>query len=398
MSHFDSDIAGILPEITVLRHELHAHPELGFEEHWTAERIAAALRQVPNLRVQTGVAKTGIVAHLDGKQDGPCLALRADMDALPIVEETGLAYASQHDGRMHACGHDGHMSCLVGAATVLARYVDRLNGSIRFIFQPAEENLGGGRDVCQAGALEDPRVDAAIALHGWPSQAVGTVSLTPGPAMASTDSGAIIIHGKGTHGAYPHRGVDPILVASHIVVALQSITARNVDPLDSVVVTVGAIHGGQVCNVIPPHCRMEITLRALRPETRQRVRQRVHELVEHTACAHGATAEILIEEGYPVLINDPPLADWMADVARNVLGAEAVRYDPPSMGAEDFAYYGAHVPIVMFRLGVRPADADGYPGLHNPRYDFTDAALPVGIRLFCELAERFLRERPVAAR
>jgi len=396
MSLFEAEIQKILPEIVSFRHDLHMHPELGFEELRTADRIAEVLSGVGNLEIQTQVARTGVVALLNGSRSGPCVALRADIDALPITEETGLDYASRNVGRMHACGHDGHTSVLVGAARVLSRFADQLPGKVKFIFQPAEENFGGGRDIVQAGVLDNPKVDAAFALHAWPNRSIGAISMRPGPAMASTDSGPIVIRGQGSHGAYPHRSIDPIVAAAHVIVALQTITSRTLDPLDSGVVTVGAIHGGTIANVIPPECRLEVTLRSLKPETRLKIRERVKQIAESTAAAHGATAEIGIQDGYPMTVNHVELSEWVAGVGREVLGKNNVSTeDPPSMGAEDFSFYSQKVPSVMFRLGIRPDGMETYPALHNPRFNFSDEALPVGIRMFCELTHRFLSKPPL---
>jgi amidohydrolase len=251
--------------------------------------------------------------------------------------------------------------------------------------------------MVEAGVLEDPTVAAAVALHGWPTMPVGHISVRGGPVMASTDSGAIVIRGVGSHGAYPHRGIDPIVVAAHIITQFQTIPARTVDPLDSAVITVGSVHGGTICNVIPPECRMELTCRALNAATREHVREHVKRVAENTARSFGATADVQVKRGYPVMVNDPRLSDWVAAVGRQVLGADCVRTtDPPSMGAEDFAYYAQKVPCVMFRVGVRPPDRDTYPGLHNPGYDFNDDTLPVGIRMFSELTLRYWQDTPLA--
>jgi len=398
MSNIEAHIRAVLPDMAALRRDLHAHPELGFEEHRTSRRVAEILSNVPNLAIQTQVARTGVVALLNAGRPGPCVMLRADMDALPITEETHLEYASTTPGRMHACGHDGHTSCLVGAALVLSRIADDLPGKVKFVFQPAEENDGGGRFMVDAGVLENPRVDAAFALHAWPTRPVGTISLRPGPAMAAVDTVVITVKGRGSHGAYPHRGIDPILTASHVVVALQSIVARFIDPIDCGVVTVGSIHGGSVPNVIPPECTMELTLRSHQRETRMRLRELVRQIAENTARSFGALADVQLKEGYPCTVNDPALSEWLAAVGRDVLGPEnAQTTDPPSMGAEDFAFYAERVPAVMFRLGVCPTDRQSCPSLHNPQFDFNDDALPVGIRMLCEVAMRFLRERPTAS-
>jgi len=397
MSEIQKHIESIVPDMIALRRDLHAHPEIGFHEERTSKRVAEMLSSTGNLAIRTGIARTGVVALLNADKPGPCLAIRADMDALPIQEETGVPYASQTPGMMHAGGHDGHTSGLVGTALVLSRLADRIPGRIKFIFQPAEENDGGGREMVRAGVLEDPHVDAAIALHAWPAQPVGTISVRPGPAMAAVDTVVITVVGKGSHGAYPHRGIDPILTAAYVVVALQSIVSRTVDPVDCGVVTVGSIHAGSAPNIIPPECRMQLTLRSHRRETREHLLRMVAQVAENTAKAHGATAKLVIEEGYPVTVNDPALARWVVEVGREVLGPEhATDTDPPSMGAEDFAFYAERVPAVLFRLGVRPTDLETYPSLHNPTFNFNDDAMATGIRMLCELAMRFFRDRPLS--
>ncbi len=396
MSDLNQRIEAILPDMIALRRDLHGHPELGLQEERTSGRVVEWLSRAGNLVLQTGVARTGVVALLNGERPGPCLAIRADMDALPITEQTGVPYASQTPGLMHACGHDGHTSCLVGTALVLSGMADELPGKIKFIFQPAEENDGGGRLMVEAGVLENPHVDAAIALHAWPVHPVGTISVRSGPAMAAVDTVTITVVGRGSHGAYPHKGIDPIATAAHIIVALQTIVSRSVDPVDCAVVTVGSIHAGSVPNVIPPECRMELTLRSHQRETRRRLQELVRQIAENTARSFGATANVELHEGYPVTVNDPRLSEWAVEIGREILGPDrALTTDPPSMGAEDFSYYAERVPAMMFRLGVRPRGTETYPSLHNPQFNFNDDAIATGIRMFCELAIRFLRKPPV---
>lgn len=398
MSDLERHIESVLQDMIALRRDLHAHPELGLREERTSKRVVEILSSAGKFAIQTGIAKTGVVALLNKDKAGPCLAIRADMDALPVIEQTGVPYASQTPGMMHACGHDGHTACLVGTALVLSRMADELPGKVKFIFQPAEENDGGGRFMVEAGVLEDPHVDAAIALHAWPGQSVGRISVRPGPAMAAVDTVNITVRGQGSHGAYPHRGIDPVLTAAHIVVALQSIVSRSIDPVDCGVVTVGSIHAGSAPNIIPPDCKMELTLRSHRRETRARLQELVRQIAENTAKAYGATADVDIHEGYPVVVNNPALTAWLINVGREVLGAErATDTDPASMGAEDFAFFAERVPAVMFRLGVRPQNMETYPSLHNPTFNFNDDAMATGIRMFCELAIRFLREQPLGA-
>lgn len=388
-----------LPEITAMRRHFHAHPELSMKEHGTAAKIREVLGRLPNLRVLAPLVETDVVAVLNPDREEPCFALRADMDALPIQEELDIPHKSTVPGVMHACGHDGHTAVLLGAAAVLSQLADQVPGRVKFIFQPAEEDGGGGGLLTERGVLESPHVDGIVALHAWPNQPMGTVAVRRGPATAANNEIRISIRGAGGHGAYPHRCVDPILAAAHIVTGLQSLVARNVNPFESAVVTIGQIAGGSACNVIPPECSMRGTIRHYSPENGRMLREGVRRIAEHTAAAFGATAEVEICEGYPSLCNDDALAGLIEDTARELYGPEhVVTNEPPSMGAEDFAFYAQRVPAAMFRLGVRPLDLESYPGLHHPRFEFRDEALPAGIRMFCELAIRFLQRKATSTR
>lgn len=382
-----------LPTLVELRHDIHRHPELAYQEHGTAARVMAHIGDLPGFEIRTGVAGTGIVATLGADKKGPCVALRADMDALPIVEQTGAPYASQEEGKMHACGHDGHTTCLVGAARALAQLQDELQGPVKFLFQPAEEGGAGADRMCQEGALKDPDVAAVFGLHGEPSLPQGTVGLRSGPFLASADTFAVTVHGRGAHAAFPHQGTDPILAAAHIVTALQAIVARNLDPLDSAVVTVSQINAGSADNIIPPQACLSGTLRALKAETRQRLFDRVQETAARTAEALGARAEVQITEGYPPLVNDAAAIDYVRRVATEAL-ADRVRLCevPPIMGAEDFAFYTQHATAGFFALGLKPADCQRHPYLHQPDFDFPDAAIAYGVALHTEIARRFAAE------
>lgn len=382
-------ITPLLPELTAFRHDLHAHPELRFQEHRTAERILSELRKLPGLHLRAGVAGTGIVATLGADRPGPCLALRADMDALPITEATGLPYASRTPGMAHSCGHDGHVTCLLGAARVLTGLADRLQGPVKFIFQPAEESGAGGRTLCEAGALEDPPVAAAYALHAWSSLPIGAVAAREGAAMASTDNIDIALVGQGTHAAAPHCGADPIVAAAQLVLALQTVVARRLPPQEPAVVTIASIHGGTTRNVIPPRVELVGTIRTLDAEARRTAVEAVRQIATHTAAALGVEAEINLEPRYPVLINDARLTALFRETARAELGAAALHDDPVSLGGEDFAFYGQRTPVMMWRLGVaRPGTTQEIP-LHSPRFDFADEAIATGVRLHCALALRF---------
>ena len=391
----DDHFAKVLPIVTALRRDLHTHPELSLKEHETGCKVRRHLAGLPGIRVLPSLMGTDVVAILNENTEGRCIALRADMDALPIEEDTDPAivpYRSIVPGVMHACGHDGHVAVLVGTAMVLSRMADQVPGKVKFIFQPAEEGDGGARILCEKGVMEDPKVDGILALHAWPSQPVGMISLRYGPAMAASCSFFITVRGQGSHGAYPQRGIDPVVIAAHIVTGLQTIVARTVAPVDSAVVTVGALWGGTATNIIPPECRMKGTLRYLKPEVGEHLQRRVKEIAEHTALAHGATAEVRFEPGYPPVTNNERMCRLVENTVRDIFGADRIfTEEPPSMGVEDFSYYGEYAPGMMFRLGVRPKEMDCYPSLHNPQFNYNDDASPAGIRLFCELVMRFLR-------
>ncbi len=382
-------IAESLPSLVNLRHDLHQHPEIGFHEHGTAARVAERLAKLPGMTIRTCVAGTGVIATLDADKPGPCVALRADMDALPMTEETGLPYASRVPGCAHACGHDGNVACLVGAAVVLSAIREELRGPVRFIFQPAEESGGGGRLLCEAGALETPPVTAIFALHAWPGLPIGAIGVRAGPAMAATDTIDIVIHGSGTHAAVPHRGVDPILVAAHVIVALQSIVSRNLDPAQPAVITIARVESGTTYNVIPDRATLCGTLRTLSAGTRAQACEAIRRVAERTAEAYGARAEVRLTPGYPVLTNDAEATAHIARVGRETLGADCVREASVSLGGEDFAYYLQHVPGALWQLGASASDGSALVPFHSPRFDFPDAALPVGVRMHCETVRQF---------
>jgi amidohydrolase len=382
-------VAALLPEISSLRHELHQHPEIRFQERWTSDRIAQFLDEA-NVPYQRGFAKgTGIVATLKGRP-GKTVLLRADMDALEIQEETGLPYASKIPNRMHACGHDGHSACLCGVVKTLAEHLDRLNGTVRFVFQPAEEEAAGGRYMVSEGVLDG--VDAAFALHGWPTLPVGYIGLRPGPMLAAAGVFKITVWGKGCHAADPAAGVDPVLVAARITTALQSIISREIDPSEAAVVTVAKIHGGAATNVIPESATMEGTYRSLSLKKHAELERAIRRITEHTAAAHRATAGIVFSENvYPPLLNDREMARFVAETAARVLGPDRVHEFPaPYMGAEDFAFYLEKAPGAFYCLGVNPDSATPYPPLHNSRYDFGDAPIPIAMMMMSSLAIRFL--------
>lgn len=384
-----------LPSLVELRHDLHAHPELMYQEQRTSQVVARELEAI-GVTHKTGLAGgTGVLGHLPATTDaqGPSVALRADMDALPIEENTGKAYASTNPGVMHACGHDGHTAMLVGAARVLKQLDDRPN-PVTFVFQPAEEGGAGADKMCDDGALRGEGagglgtpVGRIFGQHGWPDYELGEVGTRPGPLLAATDEFDAVISGEQAHAAYPHQGADPIVAACAIVTALQTVASRNVGPLDSCVVTVGQINAGTAHNIIPSSASIGGTIRTLSPETRELAVQRVRRIIDRVASAHGCHAEVKHREGYPVTYNDEREAARFFEVADAALGRERVaRVEHPTMGGEDFSFYGRHVPACFGVLGVRPPGASQCPRLHQPEYDFNDNAIALGVEMLCRMA------------
>jgi amidohydrolase len=389
-----ANVQTVLEDAIALRHDLHQHPEIRFEEVWTSDRIARFLAEagVPHER---GYAKgTGIVAVLEPEggaaPDAPTVALRADMDALEIQEQTGLPYASKIPNRMHACGHDGHSATLCGTAKLLAGMRDRLKGRVKFIFQPAEEIAAGGRYIVQEGVLDG--VDAAFAFHGWPTVPLGRVSVRPGWMMAGAQDFFIRVNGRGCHGADPAAGVDPIVAAAQIVVSLQTVVSREINPWDAGVVTVGRIEAGQSTNIIPEMAVVQGTMRSIKPDVMERISSSVERIAVNTARALGAEAEVRFADApYPPLYNDPEMTEFVREVAQDVLGEQNVEEpEAPCMGAEDFAFYLQKAPGALIYLGVNPNPDEPYPSLHNPRYNFGDGPLEPGIKVMANLALRFL--------
>lgn len=385
MTQLEERIQSELPDLVAIRHDLHRHPELAFDEHRTSGVVQAELGRL-GIQFQAGLGRgTGVLGFLPATGTAQkTVALRADMDALPILENTGKEYASTVEGKMHACGHDGHTTVLIGAARVLAALPERKN-NVLFVFQPAEENGGGGQYMVRDGVLEGqvlgPKADMIFGLHGYPGMPVGNVGTRTGPMMAASDEFWISVRGKGGHAAMPHLGFDPVMVSAQIITALQTISSRNVSPLDSVVCTIGSIHGGTATNIIPDTVELAGTIRTLRNETREYAEKRMRSIVEGVATALGATVDIRVNKGYPVTVND---AD-AAEIFRSTVDGLTPDVEP-TMGAEDFSYYGQTTPACFFWLGLVPEGQTGYPNLHAPEFDFNDDAIPVGVRAMCKLA------------
>lgn len=372
------------------RRDFHQYPELGYEEHRTSAKVAEHLRGL-GLEVQTGVGRTGVVGLLRGDREGPTILLRADMDALPIPEAVkGIDYMSKAEGKAHLCGHDAHTSMLMGAAQILKERGLR-RGNVKFMFQPAEEGLAGARAMIEDGVLDNPRVDAACALHVSPAHPTGRIALMRGAGWAAMDRITIRIIGQGGHAAMPHLAVDAIPVAAQVITALQQIVSRQTDPLDSAVVTIGKISGGHAFNAIAPEVLLEGTVRTLDPETQRRIRASIEAVVKGVTSSFGAGYEFEYEEGYPVLANSDEMNELVKRVCDETLGAGHWEYGKTSMGAEDFAFVAQRVPSVMFRLGTCNGEKTAYP-LHHPMFNLDEDALPIGAALLASMAVHYLEK------
>ena len=385
-------IRGFHDDLVAIRHDLHAHPELGYEEVRTAALVEREL-QALGIETHARIGRTGVVGVLKGRPGGAAsssrtIGLRADMDALPISEVNVFAHRSSHPQRMHACGHDGHTTMLLGAARHLAR-TRNFDGTVHLIFQPGEEGHAGAKAMIDDGLFTRFPCDAVYAMHNWPSLPVGTIGINDGPMMAASDRFEIVITGRGGHGAHPYLAIDPVVVAGHVITAVQSIVSRNVSPIDSAVVTIAGMQAGAMdaYSVIPGTVRLTGTARSFKPSVQALIEQRLTTLVESIAAAFGATAEFRYTRVYPATVNSFAEARFAGDVAASLVGADRVIRDlPPSMGAEDFSFMLQARPGAYLRLGQGGAD-DGI-FLHNTRYDFNDEVLPIGAGLLAALAEQ----------
>lgn len=383
-------IASYAEEMKGWRRHLHQYPELSFDCHETAAWIAGRLHEIGVDELHEGIGKTGIVAIVNGRGAGPTIGLRADMDALPIDEMTGAPHASKVAGRMHACGHDGHVTMLLGAAKYLAE-TRNFAGRVALIFQPAEEDGGGGQAMVQDGMMDRFGIAQVYGIHNAPNVPFGHFQTTPGPLMASVDTAYVKVTGRGGHGATPHETVDPVVALVAMVQAVQTIIPRNVYALDEAVISVTMIHAGTASNIIPEEGMFAATIRCFKPDVRTLLKKRFHEIVEGTATAFGVKARVEYDWGYPATINHEDEAAFAVSVAQEVAGADAVDGNAPrEMGSEDFSYMLEARPGAYLFLGTGPG-----AGLHHPAYDFNDEAAPIGASFFARLVER---AQPLAAK
>jgi amidohydrolase len=381
----------VVSDVIALRRDLHMHPELGFEEVRTAGIVAERLRRL-GYEVRTGIGQTGVVGILRAGRPGRTILLRADMDGLPVQEESGVAFASVEPGKMHACGHDGHVAVLLGAAQMISERKDALAGTIVLCFQPAEEGKGGAKAMIDDGVLDDPHVDRVYGLHLLSQAPAGMVKVRPGPVMASSDSIEITVRGKGGHGAAPHETIDPIVTAAHFITQLQTVVSRKVEPIEPAVVTIGAISGGTIHNVIPDEVRLLGTVRAFSPEVRKLMHPRIETILRGCCEAHGASYDLDYLWRYPVTSNDPVEAAYVRELAARVVGEELSSDMPPTMGAEDFSYMLERRPGCFFFLGTQSDERTSFPH-HNARFAIDESALENGVKMMVALAQDATAER-----
>jgi amidohydrolase len=375
----------LISDITAIRRDLHRHPELGFQEYRTSKLVANYLQSLSNVVVHTGIGKTGVIGVLDTGKPGPCTALRADMDALAIEEVGSLEYRSNITGVMHACGHDGHTAALLGAAKILSENSESLTGKVVFIFQPAEEALGGARKICQDGILQAIGVQTIFGVHGWPGVKTSVVCIAEGPAMAASDGFSFTIQGKGVHASMPHLGRDPFYALGHIILALQSIPSRFINAQESVVISIGVINGGTAGNIIPESIQVRGTIRTLKTEIRKRVLQLVEETLAGLATTFGVAIVFECKDGYPPVVNS---SDEISIVrkAASVVSLQQYYPFPPVMAGEDFSYYLETFPGVFWFIGLGEDSSQ----LHTPNFDFNDQVLEQIILMHCQIVNELI--------
>ncbi len=380
-------------ELIEIRRELHRTPELGGSEYRTMDTICSFLDSW-NIEYQKGVADTGVVAMVRGRKrnsESVCVGIRADIDALPIKEETDLDFKSMNEGIMHACGHDAHTAVALGAAKTIKSMEAELNGNVKFFFQPAEETTGGAERMIKAGCLKNPDVDYVFGLHVDPGLETGKIGIKYGKMMASSDELRIKVYGKSTHGAHPHNGIDPVVIAGNIIVSLQSLVSRSISPLNSAVITIGSIHGGTGGNIIPDEVEMIGILRTLDPETREFMQKRIAEVIESVSKALGGEATLYIRESYGALINNEEAVDSVKEAAIKILGEDnVVTLEYPNMGTEDFSYFCQNTKACFFNLGCRNESINAIFPIHSSKFMIDEACLEIGVKLQVENVLRIL--------
>lgn len=383
-----SDTEAHLDELAHVRRTLHRSPEIGFEVDQSATLIEDKLRawRIP---VRAGIARHGLVGLIEGGRPGPVVALRAEMDALPIQERTQTEYSSVVPGVMHACGHDLHMACALGAARLLKDHQAELRGTIKLIFQPAEEIDQGAQAMIEDGVLEDPAVEAIFGLHNYPGLATGTIAVKPGPLMAAIDSLSIKVQGEAGHGAMPHQGHDALLAAATVVLQLQTVVSRNISPLDEAVLSIGTFQAGTSENIIADEALLTGTVRSLRPELRDQLPIMIRRIVEHACLAMGVQGQVSMKRMLPPLVNDATCAELVIDAGRELLGPGCVHSAKPTLAGEDFSMFLKHVPGCYFWLGATGPDMLSH-GWHSPEFEVDEAAIPVGSAILAESAIRYL--------
>jgi amidohydrolase len=393
MRLLDSVVADVAA-ITEVRRDIHAHPELCFQEHRTADVICQRLGEW-GIPFHRGLGTTGVVGIVKGGSSSRAVGLRADMDALPITEHNTFAHASQHVGKMHACGHDGHTAMLLGAAKYLSQHRDH-DGTVYLVFQPAEEGGGGAREMIKDGLFERFPMEAMFGAHNWPGMAVGELALKSGPCFASSNEFKITIQGKGAHAAMPHLGIDPVPVACQLVQAFQTVISRNKRPIDAGVISVTMIHTGEATNVVPDRCQIQGTVRTFTLEVLDLIEQRMRQITEQLCAAFDCTCEFAFKRNYPPTINHPAETEFVRQVMVDLVGAQRVQEFEPTMGAEDFSYFLQEKPGCYFLIGNGDGShrisghGMGPCMLHNPSYDFNDELIPLGATLWVNLAQRWL--------
>lgn len=382
-------IEEIFSDIVQIRRQIHMYPELRDETARTANLISSVLEEV-GVEIRRNVGRNGVVGVIRGGRDEPCVALRADMDALPIQEGNDVSYRSRVPGVMHACGHDVHTAILIGVGMILNSIRSELPGAVKLIFQPAEEVGTGAQAMIEDGVMEEPHVDRIFGLHVWTELGVGQIGVRSGPAMANMDWFKITVEGVGGHGAQPHQTRDPITASAYLIAQLQTVVSRSVSPLAPAVVTVGRIEGGTACNIIPAEVKMEGTVRSLDSEVREMIVERIRSVLKGIELSMGVRCSFTYDMGSPVVYNDPHLADLVRSVGAEMLGEEKVFEVEPSMGGEDFAFYLEHAPGVFFRIGVRDEERGFVNKIHSPTFDVPEEAMKTGMLMMVGVALKAL--------